>query len=73
MVFDEKKNNDLDEYEHREIILEKDFDGRCPYCGSSNVLSIGSHAAGSSSTGKLPSFSGIDWLCEECKKAFTII
>ncbi len=70
MSLDEKKNDNLDE----PIVLQKkEFSGKCPYCGSKNVIYFGASMVGATTGDKLPSFSGEDWGCEDCKKIFKLI
>jgi transposase-like protein len=54
-------------------ISKKEFDSRCPYCGSGNVeKGIISYGIGASSTGKLPDANIEVWHCGVCKKIFEL-
>ena len=70
MVFDEKKNNDS--YDP-EIIPSEVFDGKCPYCGSTDVEEgIGKYGFKTTSIedSKLPEANLVAWHCLNCKKVF---
>jgi len=70
MTFYEKNNDDPD---GPEVLKKDEFTGECPYCKSKNVIKFGSSGVGASVGPNLPECSGEDWVCEDCKKIFTLI
>lgn len=66
----EKKN---DNFNDPKVILKKEFNDMCPYCGSTNVIKVGSSTCGATASFNLPNYVGEDWGCEDCKKIFKLI